>query len=66
MIIDAHTHPNNCHEDKARDIDECLELDPGYEPFYPHDKRCRVIFEPAMEFGVPVMIHSGDTCSPTG
>ena len=43
-----------------------LKLYPGYEPFYPHDQRLRVVYELAEEFDVPVMIHSGDTYSPTG
>ena len=43
-----------------------LKLYPGYEPFYPHDKRLQVVYELAEEFDVPVMIHSGDTYSPTG
>lgn len=43
-----------------------LKLYPGYEPFYPHDQRMRVIYELAEEFDVPVMIHSGDTYSPSG
>lgn len=43
-----------------------LKLYPGYEPFYPHDKRCLVIYDLAKEFGVPVMFHSGDTYSPKG
>lgn len=43
-----------------------LKLYPGYEPFYPHDKRLKVVYELAEEFDVPVMIHSGDTYSPTG
>lgn len=140
MIIDCHTHLNNYHEDKVRDIDACLDnleqdmadsgtdaafvltsykvtphrpstaavvekiegrtnifaiagisflhykqrdlrevadfleaglvkglkLYPGYEPFYPHDGRCKVIYDLAREFDVPVMFHSGDTYSPTG
>jgi len=43
-----------------------LKLYPGYEPFYPHDRRLRVVYDLAEEFDVPVMIHSGDTFSPTG
>jgi len=43
-----------------------LKLYPGYEPFYPHDTRLQVVYELADEFGVPVMIHCGDTYSPTG
>ncbi len=43
-----------------------LKLYPGYEPFYPYDKRCQVIYDLAVEFDVPVMIHSGDTYTPKG
>lgn len=43
-----------------------LKLYPGYEPFYPYDKRCQVLYDLAMEFDVPVMIHCGDTYSPKG
>lgn len=43
-----------------------LKLYPGYEPFYPHDPRMRVVYELAGEFGVPVMIHTGDTYDPKG
>jgi predicted TIM-barrel fold metal-dependent hydrolase len=43
-----------------------LKLYPGYEPFYPHDKRLQVVYDLAEEFDVPVMIHSGDTYSATG
>jgi predicted TIM-barrel fold metal-dependent hydrolase len=38
-----------------------LKLYPGYEEFYVHDARLRVVYEMAAEFGVPVMIHTGDT-----
>ena len=41
-----------------------LKLYPGYEPFYVHDPRMRVIYELAAEFSVPVMIHTGDTYDP--
>src|SRR5690606_24102052 len=43
-----------------------LKLYPGYDPFCPHDPRLRVIYDLAVEYDVPVMIHSGDTYSPTG
>jgi uncharacterized protein len=43
-----------------------LKLYPGYEAFYVHDPRMRVIYELAGEFGVPVMIHTGDTFDPRG
>ncbi len=41
-----------------------LKLYPGYEPFYPYDPRCRVLYDLALEFDVPVMIHTGDTYDP--
>jgi uncharacterized protein len=43
-----------------------LKLYPGYEAFYVHDARMRVVYEMAGEFGVPVMIHTGDTFNPRG
>jgi uncharacterized protein len=43
-----------------------LKLYPGYEPFYVHDPRMRVVYELAGEFQVPVMIHTGDTFDPKG
>jgi predicted TIM-barrel fold metal-dependent hydrolase len=48
------------------DLLKGLKLYPGYEPFYPYDKRCQVIYDIAAEFKVPVMIHSGDTYTPKG
>jgi len=41
-----------------------LKLYPGYEPFYPYDSRCRILYDLALEYDVPVMIHTGDTYSP--
>lgn len=43
-----------------------LKLYPGYEPFYPHDSRCRILYDLALEYDVPVMVHTGDTYSPQG
>src|SRR5690606_7542616 len=43
-----------------------LKLYPGYEAFYVHDARMRVVYELAAEFDVPVMIHTGDTFDPRG
>jgi uncharacterized protein len=43
-----------------------LKLYPGYEPFYVHDPRMRVVYELAGEFNAPVMIHTGDTYDPKG
>ena len=43
-----------------------LKLYPGYEPFYPADPKLAPVYALAEEFGVPVMIHCGDTYAPTG
>lgn len=43
-----------------------LKLYPGYEPYYVHNPRMRVVYELAAEFQVPVMIHTGDTYDPKG
>jgi uncharacterized protein len=45
---------------------KALKLYPGYEPFYPYDARCQVIYDLAKEYDVPVMIHTGDTFSERG
>jgi predicted TIM-barrel fold metal-dependent hydrolase len=43
-----------------------LKLYPGYEPFYPHDPKIEPVYAFAERYKIPVMIHSGDTYSPTG
>ena len=43
-----------------------LKLYPGYEPFYPADPVLEPAYQLAEEFGVPVMIHSGDTFTARG
>jgi uncharacterized protein len=42
-----------------------LKLYPGYQPFHLADPAVRPIYEMGAEFGVPVMIHTGDTWTPT-
>lgn len=37
----------------------------GYEHYYPYDKRYQIIYDMCVEFGAPVMIHTGDTLSNT-
>jgi len=37
----------------------------GYEHYYPYDKRYQKVYNICMEYGVPVMIHTGDTYSST-
>lgn len=43
-----------------------LKLYPGYEPFYPADPRLEPVYALAAEMRIPVMIHSGDTFTPSG
>lgn len=43
-----------------------IKIYPGYEPFYPWDKRCKVLFDLCMEYDVPLMVHSGDTYTAKG
>jgi predicted TIM-barrel fold metal-dependent hydrolase len=72
-VVSGISYLNYTHRD-IREISEFLErglikgikLYPGYEPFYPNDTRFKVVYEMAIEFDVPVMIHSGDTYAPTG
>ncbi|MCC5875425.1 MAG: amidohydrolase family protein [Candidatus Sumerlaeia bacterium] len=54
------------HEYLKEGLVKGLKLYPGYEPFYPNDSRLRLVYDLAEEFNVPVMIHSGDTYTPTG
>ncbi len=43
-----------------------LKLYPGYQHFYPHDRRLDELYEFAHRRGIPVMIHQGDTMNPLG
>jgi len=38
----------------------------GYEHYYPYDKRYQKVYDTCVEFGVPVMVHTGDTFSEKG
>ena len=42
-----------------------LKIYPGYEPFYPADRRLAPAYELAEAYDVPVMIHTGDTYART-
>lgn len=41
-----------------------LKLYPGYQPFFLTDREVHPVYRLAAEFGVPVMIHTGDTYNP--
>jgi hypothetical protein len=72
-VVAGISYLNYTHRD-LREISEFLDdglikglkLYPGYEPFYPNDKRLQVVYDMAVEYDIPVMFHSGDTYSPTG
>lgn len=38
----------------------------GYEHYYPCDKRYQKVYDTCVEFGIPVMVHTGDTFSEKG
>jgi len=38
----------------------------GYEHYYPFDKRYQKVYDTCVEFGIPVMVHTGDTFSEKG
>ncbi len=38
-----------------------IKLFPGYNPFYPHDRRLDPVYEYAHQRKIPVLIHTGDT-----
>ena len=38
-----------------------IKLYPGYESFYPTDKRCDLIYDLCEKYDIPVIFHSGDT-----
>lgn len=48
---------------RRRDI-IALKMYPGYEYYFPTDKICRPVYELAMEYDVPVMVHTGDCFNP--
>lgn len=43
-----------------------LKIYAGYEHYYPYDKRYQKVYDTCIEFGIPVMIHTGDTYSEKG
>lgn len=43
-----------------------LKIYPGYEHYYPYDPGYKKLIDLCTEFNVPLMIHTGDTYTPTG
>ncbi|MCI4336939.1 MAG: amidohydrolase family protein [Thermoplasmata archaeon] len=42
-----------------------IKLYPGYRPFYPHDRRLDPVYELALERGIAILLHQGDTLHPS-
>jgi predicted TIM-barrel fold metal-dependent hydrolase len=66
--IDNHTDDDfqNCRKWLKDGLIKGMKLYCGYEHYYPYDKRYQRVYDLCIEFGVPVMIHTGDTFSSTG
>lgn len=43
-----------------------LKIYPGYEHYYPYDRKYQKIIDLCIEYDVPLMIHTGDTYTPKG
>lgn len=66
--IDNHTDDDfkNCRRWLKDGLIKGMKLYCGYEHYYPYDKKYQRVYDLCIEFGVPVMIHTGDTFSSTG
>src|SRR5215218_1090532 len=56
----------NCRKWFKEGLIRGMKLYCGYEHYYPYDKRYQRVYDLCVEFGMPVMIHTGDTFSSTG
>jgi predicted TIM-barrel fold metal-dependent hydrolase len=45
---------------------KALKIYSGYEHYYPYDERYQKVYDTCIEFGIPVMFHTGDTYSEKG
>lgn len=66
--IDNHTDEDfqNCRKWLKDGLIKGMKLYCGYEHYYPFDKRYQRVYDLCIEFGAPVMIHTGDTFSSKG
>lgn len=66
--IDAHNDDDfrDCRKWLKDGLIRGMKLYCGYEHYYPYDKRYQRVYDLCIEFGVPVMIHAGDTFSSKG
>jgi predicted TIM-barrel fold metal-dependent hydrolase len=65
FTIDNHTHEDlkNYKQWLKDDIIKGIKLYCGYEHYYPYDERYQVVYDMCIEFGCPIMIHTGDVFS---
>jgi len=68
ITIDNHTEKDleDCRKWLKDGLIKGIKLYCGYEYYFPHDKRYQRAYDICLEFGVPVMIHTGDTFSNKG
>ena len=66
--IDNHTDDDfaNCRRWLKDGQIKGMKLYCGYEHYYPYDKKYQRVYDLCVEFGAPVMIHTGDTFSSRG
>lgn len=66
--IDAHNDDDfqDCRKWLKDGLIRGMKLYCGYEHYYPYDKRYQRVYDLCIEYGVPVMIHTGDTFSSKG
>lgn len=66
--IDGHNDDDfqHCRKWFKEGLIRGMKLYCGYEHYYPYDKRYQRVYDLCVEFGMPVMIHTGDTFSSKG
>jgi len=65
FTIDNHTYEDlkNYRQWLKDDIIKGIKLYCGYEHYYLYDERYQVVYDMCIEFGCPIMIHTGDVFS---
>jgi uncharacterized protein len=66
--IDGHNDDDfqHCRKWFKEGLIRGMKLYCGYEHYYPYDKRYQRVYDLCVEYGMPVMIHTGDTFSSKG
>jgi predicted TIM-barrel fold metal-dependent hydrolase len=65
FTIDNHNSEDlkNYRKWLKEDVIKGIKLYCGYEHYYPYDERYQVVYDMCIEFGCPIMIHTGDVFS---